>query len=128
MNRAILAAAVLGIVLGASACSGAVAHTVAPSPSATPTNQPLQACLQLQNFGLHNHGQGISPAFSRELDQETTGSPMYADTVQWLNGLAAPIPTTSGDAVTRIQQVLTDAQAVGADCQNDYGVRNVMTG
>ena len=118
----IFSAAILVLVL--AACGGAPA---APSRPVPPTDVPEQACLQLQNFGLHNHGQGISAAFRRQLEQETSDSAMYADTVQWLNDLAAPIPSASGDVVTRIQQVLTDAQAVGTDCLN-YGVRNVLTG
>lgn len=120
----LITCAAVALVLVAGACGGAPA---APSRPATPTDVPVQACLQLQNFGLHNHGQGISPAFRRELEQETTGSAMYADTIQWLNDLAAPIPSASGDALARVQQIFTDAHAVSADCLN-YGVRNVLTG
>ena len=95
-------------------------------PAATaPKPSPTQACLQLQNFGLNNHGQGISKSFGRQLKQETSGTPAYADVVQWLNDLAAPAPRGSSAALAFIKQVAGDAAKVGSDCAG-YGVRNVL--
>ena len=45
-------------------------------------------CLQLHDFQLHNQGQGVSPAFGRQLEQETGGSTqLRTDITQWLQDL-----------------------------------------
>jgi hypothetical protein len=117
MIKILLATAAAVVAL--AGCGGS-AHVAASKPKADPT----KACLQLQNFGLHNHGQGISKAFGRTLEQETAASPMHADVVQWLQDLAAPVPSPS-NAAAGIKQVLGDAAVVSSDCMG-YGVRNVL--
>ena len=114
---------VAAAALALSACGGS-AKPAAAKPAAAPKPNPTQACLQLQNWGLQNHVQGISKSFGRQLAQETAGTAMYVDVVQWLNDLRAPVPSPTG-ASQAISQLFADAGQVSSDC-GGYGVRNIL--
>jgi hypothetical protein len=98
-----------------------------PRPRAAIAVNPTKACLQLQNFGLHNTGQGIAKLFQAQLTAETASTPIGTDVIQWLNDLAAPVPGTSSGAEQLLNQIIADAGAVSADCAG-YGIRNVLGG
>lgn len=112
-------------LLALAALLTACGTSAPPAPRPTVAVNPTKACLQLQNFGLHNTGQGIAKPFRAQLRAETASTPMGTDVIQWLNDLAAPNPGTSSGAEQLINQTLADAGAVSADCAG-YGVRNVL--
>ena len=96
-------------------------HSSAPGRPA----HPAQACLQLHNWQLLNHGQGVSKALQAELKREARGTQLAIDLTQWAQDLDAPLPS-KGNVMKRITQLLEDARAVASDCES-YGVRNTLT-
>ena len=123
--RAAVAAAVLA--LAAAGCGGSGSPGAAPASRASSTAvavDPTAACLELHNWQLHNQGQGIPPSLGRQLEAQTRGTQLGTDITQWLQDLAAPVPSGSA-AVSYASQTLSDAAAVGTDCAA-LGVRNTL--
>lgn len=125
-------AGAVAVSLTLTACGEGSAPVHHPA-AATAAADPTQACLQLQDFQLHNHGQGISVTFGRQLEAETRGTQLGADITQWLQDLSvnpSQIPGNDPSAgpspiESYLEQTLNDAAAVGADCE-EYGVRNTL--
>jgi hypothetical protein len=107
----------------------AAVSTTHPPASA----DPILACGQLRDF--HNNGNGISPAFSARLLQETYGTQLGTDMDAYLADVHAPVPTVGppGSAreraatVAQIEQLIAAATAVRSDC-NAYGITGVFHG
>jgi hypothetical protein len=122
---AVLASLVIAAAL--TGCGGSGSPGAAPASRASSTAvavDPTAACLELHNWQLHNQGQGISPSFARQLEAQTRGTQLGTDINQWLQDLAAPVPSGSA-AVSYASQTLSDAAAVGTDCAV-LGVRNTL--
>ena len=117
-KKRLLFAVALTVLAGCGA-----AHS---TPAAAPSPQPVQACLQLHDWQLHNHGQGISRAFQHRLEIETNNTQLGTDIVQWLQDLHAPLPSPS-NVVQQVTQLAQDAKAVALDCVG-YGVRHTLPG
>jgi hypothetical protein len=116
--------AVLAIGL-LSACSNT---SSAPRVASAPTVDPTMACLQLHDWQLHNHGQGISTAFGQQLEAETRGTQLGTDIAQWLQDLGVnpnQFSSSPGAIESYMSQTASDAAAVGTDCEG-YGVRNTL--
>ena len=122
-------AVAVSLTLAACGEGSAPVHPAAATAAADPT----QACLQLHDFQLHNHGQGIPAAFGRQLEAETRGTQLGTDITQWLQDLSvnpSQIPgngpsARSSPIESYLEQALNDAAAVGTDC-DAYGVRNTL--
>lgn len=112
---------------------GARPSTAHKRPHQVSPVNPTEACLQLHNWQLHNTGQGISAGFGRQLEQETRGTQIGTDIIQWLQDLGVnpnQIPGNSassgpGPIESYLNQTVTDAAAVAQDCEG-YGVRNTV--
>jgi hypothetical protein len=121
--------ATLAIAAALTGCGGSGSPGAAPASRASSTAvavDPTAACLELHNWQLHNHGQGISPSFARQLQAQTRGTQLGTDISQWLQDLAAPVPSAGASAVESfISQTASDAAAVGTDCAA-LGVRNTL--
>jgi hypothetical protein len=125
----VLAAAALTACISACAASKSASATPSVAPSATTAADPVQACLQLHDFELHNTGQGVSAAFGRQLLEETQGTQLGTDIAQWLQDLGVNPSQFStsgpGPLESYLDQTESDAATVAADCAT-YGVRNTL--
>ncbi len=129
-NRTTMAAlAALAALAGCSAASHpATAATHAHSASPAVAVDPTAACLKLHAWQLQNANTqgGVPPSLARQLEAQTHGTQLGTDITQWLQDLAAPVPTADATAAEGyINQVASDAAAVGADC-DALGVRNTL--
>jgi hypothetical protein len=87
------------LIIASGAVAVAALGTHKPHASASPSDGPLQACLQLHDFKLHNKGQGISKTFGHQLEVEAQGTQLGTDIDQWLQDLTAANDTTSGTVI-----------------------------
>jgi hypothetical protein len=130
-RRAALAVAVLVAGFALSACGSSSSSNASHASHTTTASavNPTAACLQLHDWQLHNQGQGISATFGRQLEAETRGTQLGTDIVQWLQDLgvnpAKVISNGPGAIESLASQTVSDAAAVGADCEG-YGVRNTL--
>jgi hypothetical protein len=128
-GRTAVAVAALAILAALTGCGGSGNPGAAPASRVSSTAvavDPTTACLELHNWHLHNQGQGVSPSFARQLEAQTQGTQLGTDIIQWLQDLAAPVPSAGASTVeSSISQVFSDAAAVGTDCAV-LGVRNTL--
>jgi hypothetical protein len=130
----IIAASLVAAVLLAAGCgSTSTHHSAGPKHSAQASAEPVLACKQL--LDLPTNGNGISPALSAKLLQETQGTPLGTDMKNYLAAVHAPVPSVGPPGSTReiaavtamIEHVSATATAVKNDCQA-YGITGLFHG
>jgi hypothetical protein len=132
-KTAALAVTALAALAALAGCATAASHpataaTHAHSASPAVAVDPTAACLKLHAWQLQNANTqgGVPPSLARQLQAQTRGTQLGTDITQWLQDLAAPVPTADASAVEGfVSQVASDAAAVGADC-DALGVRNTL--